>query len=160
MVKELTVEQIYQKKSQLEHILLRPDTYIGSVEMLQQEMWIWDFNAEKMVKKEISFVPGLYKIFDEILGNILRLVKCIETFLNQNLKIKVNAADNKQRDKNMSIIRVNIDKDANSIRVYNNGRGIPVVEHKEEKVLVPTLIFGHFLTSSNYNDDEKKVTGK
>jgi DNA topoisomerase-2 len=28
--KELTVEQIYQKKSQLEHILLRPDTYIGS----------------------------------------------------------------------------------------------------------------------------------
>ena len=66
--KELTVEQIYQKKSQLEHILLRPDTYIGSVEMLQQEMWIWDFNTEKMVKKEISFVPGLYKIFDEILG--------------------------------------------------------------------------------------------
>jgi DNA gyrase/topoisomerase IV subunit B len=40
------------------------------------------------------------------------------------------------------------------------GRGIPVVEHKEEKVLVPTLIFGHLLTSSNYNDDEKKVTGK
>lgn len=27
--KKLTVEKIYQKKSQLEHILLRPDTYIG-----------------------------------------------------------------------------------------------------------------------------------
>ncbi len=26
------IEQIYQKKTQLEHILLRPDTYIGSVE--------------------------------------------------------------------------------------------------------------------------------
>ena len=59
----------------------------------------------------------------------------------------------------MSLIRINIDKENNSIRVYNNGRGIPVVEHKEEKVLVPTLIFGHLLTSSNYNDDEKKVTG-
>jgi DNA topoisomerase-2 len=68
--KGLTVEQIYQKKSQLEHILLRPDTYIGSVELLQQEMWIWDFEREKMVKKEISFVPGLYKIFDEILGEL------------------------------------------------------------------------------------------
>lgn len=30
--KRLSIEQIYQKKSQLEHILLRPDTYIGSVE--------------------------------------------------------------------------------------------------------------------------------
>ena len=66
----MEIEKIYQKKSQLEHILLRPDTYIGSVELLQQEMWIWDFEAEKMIKKEISFVPGLYKIFDEILGKV------------------------------------------------------------------------------------------
>lgn len=68
MPKEMEVEQIYQKKSQLEHILLRPDTYIGSVELLQQDMWIWDFEHEQMIKKEISFVPGLYKIYDEILG--------------------------------------------------------------------------------------------
>lgn len=43
--------------------------------------------------------------------------------------------------------------------MYNNGKGIPVVMHREEKVYVPTLIFGHLLTSSNYNDDERKVTG-
>lgn len=30
--KKLSVERIYQKKSQLEHILIRPDTYIGSTE--------------------------------------------------------------------------------------------------------------------------------
>ena len=59
----------------------------------------------------------------------------------------------------MSLIRINIDQNENTIRVYNNGKGIPVAEHKEEKVLIPTLIFGHLLTSSNYNDDEKKVTG-
>lgn len=138
MVKEMEVEKIYQKKSQLEHILLRPDTYIGSTELLQQDMWIWDFENEKMIKKEISFVPGLYKIYDEIL---------------------VNAADNKQRDKNMSVMRINIDKVSNTIKVFNNGRGIPVVMHKEEKIMVPTMIFGHLLTSSNYNDDQKKVTG-
>ena len=43
--------------------------------------------------------------------------------------------------------------------IYNNGRGIPVVMHKEEKMYVPTMIFGHLLTSSNYNDEEQKVTG-
>jgi DNA topoisomerase II len=75
------------------------------------------------------------------------------------LFFEVNAADNKQRDDKMSVIRININQNDNTIRVFNNGRGIPVVEHKEEKVLVPTLIFGHLLTSSNYNDDDKKVTG-
>lgn len=34
--KQLSVEHIYQKKTQLEHILLRPDTYIGSVELVTQ----------------------------------------------------------------------------------------------------------------------------
>jgi DNA gyrase/topoisomerase IV subunit B len=41
--------------------------------------------------------------------------------------------------------------------VWNNGDGIPVEMHKEEGVYVPELIFGHLLTSSNYNDMEKKV---
>ena len=66
--KKMAVEKIYQKKTQLEHILLRPDTYVGSMERLEQEMWIWDFENEKMIKKEIKYVPGLFKIFDEILG--------------------------------------------------------------------------------------------
>lgn len=69
------IEKMYQKKSQLEHILLRPDTYIGSVERVQEQMWVvkqteveGKINYE-MVQREISFVPGLYKIFDEILVN-------------------------------------------------------------------------------------------
>lgn len=48
----------------------------------------------------------------------------------------------------------------NIISVWNNGKGIPVVLHKVEKVFVPALIFGQLLTSSNYDDDQKKVTGK
>lgn len=63
------IEEIYQKKTQLEHILLRPDTYIGSVEFVNQLMWVFDVVAKKMVYKTINFVPGLYKIFDEILVN-------------------------------------------------------------------------------------------
>uniref|UniRef100_A0A7N6AI61 DNA topoisomerase 2 n=1 Tax=Anabas testudineus TaxID=64144 RepID=A0A7N6AI61_ANATE len=135
--KRLSVERIYQKKTQLEHILLRPDSYIGSVEPVTQQMWVYDEEVG-LNCRDVTFVPGLYKIFDEIL---------------------VNAADNKQRDKSMSCIKINIDVENNTISVWNNGKGIPVVEHKVEKVYVPALIFGQLLTSSNYDDDEKKVTG-
>ncbi|XP_035002136.1 DNA topoisomerase 2-alpha [Hippoglossus stenolepis] len=135
--KRMSVERIYQKKTQLEHILLRPDSYIGSVEPVTQQMWVYD-EGVGMNCRDVMFVPGLYKIFDEIL---------------------VNAADNKQRDKRMSTIKVNIDVENNTISVWNNGKGIPVVQHKVEKVFVPALIFGQLLTSSNYDDDEKKVTG-
>lgn len=48
-------------------------------------------------------------------------------------------------------------QESNTITVWNNGDGIPVEMHKDENVYVPELIFGHLLTSSNYNDDEKKV---
>ncbi|RKP24497.1 DNA topoisomerase II [Syncephalis pseudoplumigaleata] len=132
------IEDIYQKKTQLEHILLRPDTYIGSVEAVQQLLWVYDSATNSMVQRNISIVPGFYKIIDEIL---------------------VNAADNKIRDPNMDTIKVTINREANEISVYNNGQGIPIQVHKEEKVYVPELIFGHLLTSSNYNDNEKKVTG-
>ncbi|KAL3285410.1 hypothetical protein HHI36_019512 [Cryptolaemus montrouzieri] len=133
-----TIEKMYQKKSQLEHILLRPDTYIGSVEKTSEMMWVYNEENKKMEQKQIEYVPGLYKIFDEIL---------------------VNAADNKQRDPKMDLIKVEINAATNTISVYNNGQGIPVVMHKEENMYVPTMIFGHLLTSSNYNDEEEKVTG-
>ncbi len=66
--KRLSVERIYQKKTQLEHILLCPDTYVGSIEESTKQMWIYDDELEAIVCKNITFVPGLYKIFDEILG--------------------------------------------------------------------------------------------
>ncbi|EPS73185.1 hypothetical protein M569_01571, partial [Genlisea aurea] len=131
-----TIEQTYQKKTQLEHILLRPDTYIGSVEKHTQTLWIYENNS--MTLKNISYVPGLYKIFDEIL---------------------VNAADNKQRDPKMDSVKVTIDVENNMISIYNNGDGVPVEIHQEEGVYVPEMIFGHLLTSSNYDDNEKKTTG-
>ncbi|KAG1697693.1 DNA topoisomerase 2-beta [Nymphon striatum] len=136
--KRLSVERIYQKKTQLEHILLRPDSYIGAVEAVTQSMWIYDDESGGMLHKNLTFVPGLYKIFDEIL---------------------VNAADNKQRDPKMDCIKIQIDPEENSISVWNNGKGIPVIMHKEENVFVPSMIFGILLTSSNYDDDQKKVTG-
>ncbi|CAE8679732.1 unnamed protein product, partial [Polarella glacialis] len=93
----------------------------------------------QMVHRKIDYVPALYKIFDEIL---------------------VNAADNGMRDpKGMDLIEVTIDRQQGSISVLNTGQGVPVHMHKEHKIYVPELIFGHLLTSDNYDDNEKKVTG-
>ncbi|KAI9674189.1 MAG: DNA topoisomerase 2 [Caeruleum heppii] len=128
----------YQKLTQLEHILKRPDTYIGSVERTEREMWVFNSETESIEMRNVSFVPGLYKIFDEIL---------------------VNAADNKQRDKNMDTIKVTVNREKGEISVMNNGRGIPIEIHQKDKIYIPEMIFGHLLTSSNYNDDQQKVTG-
>ncbi|MBW0470843.1 hypothetical protein O181_010558 [Austropuccinia psidii MF-1] len=133
-----SASQTYQKLTQLEHVLKRPDTYIGSVEAIRQYMWIYDKAKKAMVNKEISFVPGLYKIVDEIL---------------------VNAADNKQRDDNMDTLKVTIDCEKNIISVMNNGKGIPIEIHETEGIYIPELIFGHLLAGSNFDDEEKKTTG-
>jgi DNA topoisomerase II len=132
-----TVEQIYQKKTQHEHILTRPDMYIGTIEPVTDDIWVYDDADNIMKQRKCTWTPGLYKIFDEIL---------------------VNAADNKVRDPvGQTIIRVWMTDEY--VRVYNNGEGIPVQKHREHDLWVPEMIFGHLLTSSNYNDEEAKVTG-
>jgi DNA topoisomerase II len=133
-----TATETYQKLTQLEHILKRPDTYIGSVERSEQKQWVYNKTTQEMENRQISFVPGLYKIVDEIL---------------------VNAADNKQRDKTMSYIKVTIDRDAGEISVQNDGKGIPVEMHQTEKIYIPEMVFGHLLAGSNFDDNEKKTVG-
>jgi len=55
--------------SQIEHILKRPDSYIGSVETITQVMWTFDSDSKRMVNREVKYVPGFFKIVDEILVN-------------------------------------------------------------------------------------------
>ena len=123
-----TIEETYTKKTQLEHILLRPDTYIGSVEKQVQLMWVLDAETKQIVNRNCSHVPGLYKIFDEII---------------------VNAADNKQRDATMDRIEVTINPEENSIRVWNNGNGIPIAMHQEHNIYVPELVSSNFTSLSD-----------
>jgi len=101
-------------------------------------MFVRSSETGKIIEREVTFVPGLFKIFDEIV---------------------VNAADNKQRDPTMDKLEIEVDAAANTISVLNNGTTIPVVIHKEHHCYVPTLIFGHLLTGSNFDDHEKKTTG-
>ncbi|KAG6814411.1 hypothetical protein H0H92_007414 [Tricholoma furcatifolium] len=136
--KKKTASETYVKLTQLEHIVKRPDTYIGSIETITQPMWIYDVDTQRMAFRDVKYVPGFLKIVDEIL---------------------VNAADNKINDPSMDTLKVTIDVETCTISVYNNGRGIPIEIHSKEKIYIPELIFGHLLAGSNYDDNEKKLVG-
>ncbi|KAL4880533.1 DNA topoisomerase [Aspergillus karnatakaensis] len=128
----------YKSLSLTEHVLKRPDTYIGAIVRTNTEMWVYNEETEGMQFREVSWVPGLYKIFDEIV---------------------VNAADNKQNDPSQDEIRVNWNRETGVIDVWNNGRGIPIEMSDELDMWIPQMIFGVLLTSSNYDDEEEKTTG-
>ena len=140
-----TVEETFVKKTQLEHIIDIPDTYIGSIEKTDIDTWVFDEENDKIIFKNIKYIPGLYKIFDEVLVNAID--QHVRTENDEKILNKVTT------------IKVNFDEENNKISVYNNGEGIPIIEHKEHNVWIPELIFGHLLTSSNYDKDEKKITG-
>lgn len=135
-----SLEDIFQKKTPLEHILLRPDTYVGSINLEEfSDLYVLSADSQRMEQRPLTIAPGLYKIFDEIL---------------------VNSSDNKQRDpKGMDQLRVEINSDEGWISVMNTGKGIPIHEHSKHNVFIPTMIFGHLLSGSNFNDAKKKTTG-
>ena len=129
----------YTKLSQREHILVRPDTYVGSNEITTEELWIYQEDKNKIEKKSIKYNPALLKIFDEAL---------------------VNASDAAVNDKTCDYIKVEYNKELGYISIENNGENsIPVEVHPDHKVLVPSMIFGELLTSSNYDDKEERTTG-
>ncbi len=129
----------YDKKTPREHVLIRPDTYIGDIEPTSEDIWIYSVDDKCMVKQKISYTPGFLKVFDELL---------------------VNARDASINDSTCDTIKVEYNVEEGFISVWNNGDiGIPVEEHPTHKILVPSMIFGELLTSSNYNDDEERTTG-
>ena len=65
------VDQKYKKHELRDHIYQLPDTYIGSVESTPIESYIYDEQSNNMVKTNITYVPGLFKIYDEIVVNAL-----------------------------------------------------------------------------------------
>ena len=96
-----------------------------------------------MQREELSSVPALLKVFDEIL---------------------VNASDNRLRHPgSCNRIDVTIHRGDDSsdpfISIMNNGKSIPIQIHRKEKMYIPELLFGHLLTGSNFNDDQKRLTG-
>jgi len=138
----------YQQKTDKEHILSNPDTYIGSVEQIDSELWILNDSASKIIEKNISYIPGLFKLFDEGIVNcrdhVIRMAQAVQNQVPNSIPV--------------SCIDISITDDG-SICMMNDGNGIDVAEHPEYKIWIPELIFGHLRTSTNYDKSEKKIVG-
>ena len=137
--------QQYQQKTDKQHILDNPDTYIGSVEKVDSQMWVFDEASQQIVLKDIEYVPGLYKLFDEGIVNARDHV----------IRMLSNSADNK---KCVSFIDTTIAEDG-TITITNDGNGIDIAKHPENGLWIPEMIFGHLRTSTNYDKDEKRIVG-
>ena len=140
----MTDATAYKKLSHREHILELPDTYVGSVDTHKERRWILE--SGKMVHREISFNPGFYKLFDELVVNA------------RDARVRSLTTKGATPIKQIAISCVS-EGGKVVISVENDGDGIPIQEHPEHKCWVPELIFGHLLTSGNYDKGEEKIVG-
>jgi len=128
-----TIEEKYRKLSDVDHVLLRPGMYCGSIKPRQEDYHLHD--GEKFVKKSVTYNPAFLKIFDEIVSN---------------------AIDEHRRNSKLNQVRVTVDVSEGFIKVWDNG-GIPVVKHAEHNEWIPEMIFSNLKAGSNFNDDEERL---
>jgi len=134
----------YKKHELRTHIYSRPSMYIGTIDPNTIDTYIVDDN-DLILKKSITFIPGLFKIFDEAVVNAID--HSVRTRKDEN---------NNNIVKN---IKISINKETGVIEIFNDGMGIEIIKHSEYDIWIPELIFGELLTSSNYNDDEVRIVG-
>lgn len=136
----------YKKHTHREHVLELPDTYIGSVETADEPRWIYDPVSSRMIHRSVQYNPGLYKTFDELIVNA------------RDALVRTQLDSKRTPIKRIDVTAALVDN-VFTISVKNDGDGIPIEEHSEEKCYIPELIFGHLLTSSNYDKSQEKVVG-
>ena len=137
------------KYTHVEHVLKVSDTYVGSMDKTEEDHWVYNEELNKMEKRKITYTPGEYKIFDEILVNSLdQIVRLKQRIEKGETLLPVRT------------IKVSFNKEEGWISVYNDGEGISVEKHSQEGIYIPELIFGHLLTSGNYDKKEKVTGGK
>jgi DNA topoisomerase-2 len=140
----MSLESQYQKKTDKEHILDNPDTYIGSIDTSIGPMYILKDN--KIVQEDIEYNPALFKLFDE------GIVNCRDHVIRTNQR--------KTTDPDTEVVtQIHIEIANNRITLTNNGDGIDVEKHPTYQIWIPEMIFAHLRTSTNYNKEEQKTTG-
>ena len=146
--KSAKLAETYQEKTDIEHILDAPDTYIGSVEADRVTNWLLN-NENEMKHTSYEWVAGLYKTFDE------GIVNCRDHFVRLQQKLL------KKEKKIIPVrnIEITVDRETGVITMMNDGNGVDVAKHPENKIWIPEMIFGHLRTSTNYKKDEKKIVG-
>jgi DNA topoisomerase-2 len=126
------IEDKYKKLTDIEHVILRPGMYIGSIKPHTATKWV--LGEEKMTQRELTYNPGFLKIFDEIITN--------------------SVDESKREGSKLNTIKVTIKNDV--ISVWDNG-GIPVIKHQEHNEWIPEMIFSNLKAGSNFDDDDSRT---
>ena len=157
---ESSLSSKYQKMTDLEHILKKPDTYIGSIQLTECTEYTAlsaatgsGTSAAEGVNiglATFTHIPALYKLVDEGLVNMRDHV------IRQAQAIK----DGKPDALPVTCIEVEVDAATGIVTMTNDGNGIDIAQHPEHKMWIPEMIFGHLRTSTNYAEDKKeKIVG-
>ena len=89
-----------QQKTDKQHILDNPDTYIGSVEQIDSHMWIMNEDNSKIIEKHICYIPGLFKLFDE------GIVNCRDHVVRMKNRIDSNSIVVKKQTAKSNTIKI------------------------------------------------------
>jgi len=143
---ETKLSSEYQMKDQRNHILDAPDTYIGGID--PDNVSEWTLDNGKMVKKNIDFIPGVFKCFDEC------IVNCRDHFIRQRQK-KLDGEDINE----VTLIDIEINRETGIITFLNDGDGVDIAMHPVHKIYIPEMIFGKLMSSSNFDKEKAKITG-
>ena len=147
-------EQKYKKMTELEHLLHRPDMYVGSIERISGNVCVLDRGHEdgKVLMKQsiIEYCPALLKIIDEAIVNILdhNWRMCTENVKTKKTKM-AKAKKAAAMVKEVKNVRVSINEESHEVMIYNDGEGIDIAMHSKHNIYIPELIFAHFRTGTN-----------
>lgn len=144
-----TIEETYQNKELRDHILSDPDTYAGSIDPQDEEVWVYDSDSERMIKTKVTFRECFFKLFDEVLVNAIDHYHRIETK-------RASGSDGLKPVRKISVV---IDDESGVISVENDGEGLDVAKHESFGCYVPQVVFGELLTSVNYDKTEERTVG-
>ena len=137
----------YDRLNEMEHLLKRPDTTMGSIKTVEQDMWLFNNETAKMNIKLVEMNPGILKIFDEA------LVNCRDHYVRQ--------LENKDKENVIQVSSIEVEIKRNGeIIITNDGNGIDIEKHpKEPETWIPESVFFQLRSGTNFNDTEEKITG-
>ena len=124
----------YKKLTDIEHVLLRPGMYVGSIKHRTDDISIYDEGRFKT--ESVTYNPAFLKIFDEIVSN--------------------SVDEHRRNPRKLNQLNVLVNPERGAILVKDNG-GIIVDKHPEHDEWIPELIFSNLKAGSNFDDTEERL---
>jgi len=138
----IDAQKEYEMLTDIEHVLIRPSSFLGSLVAEEKTIPLIDFNSVTdfvINEREISYIEGLERVYLEALSN---------------------ATDNvrRSRDLGIPIGVIDIRTTKNTISIFNEGRPIATEMNQKHKIRIPEMIFFNLRAGSSFDDNVIKMT--